>query len=290
MEEDHVAGCERTVTCSISAAVVPTSSRLAASGKLSFAGLANTSDALTVTWEAYAPVIWNATTSSPTAPPPRGNLGPRAEGGEHTGSLVPDRQWQQRGILAGGEVLVVGRVHPRGADLYGYLAPFGRPQVEVGTCFRTSGPPKSVASHCIAILSLLGLPFGFRSHLAGTFCSAKYERYNNMRDQRSNRSGLSTRRSAHFINRRSNSRGVAMLISILLLRNAVVCIKKFPCSKISRAVKRPRCVRSMFHRPDVAARKYDEGSRHFDRSFRDRSGAGSGVPMCKCSLFTYVEA
>jgi hypothetical protein len=58
------------VTCSISAAVVPASSRFAAAGWSSAGGLANTSAAATVTRSAYPPEIRNASTSSPAAPPP----------------------------------------------------------------------------------------------------------------------------------------------------------------------------------------------------------------------------
>jgi hypothetical protein len=43
---------------------------LAAAGKSSAAGFANTSAAGTVTADAYPPVIRNASTSWPTAPPP----------------------------------------------------------------------------------------------------------------------------------------------------------------------------------------------------------------------------
>ena len=49
--------------------MVPTSRRLAASGKLSVEGLANTLDAEVVIAVVYPPVTW-ATTSSPAAPPP----------------------------------------------------------------------------------------------------------------------------------------------------------------------------------------------------------------------------
>src|SRR5262245_37268432 len=54
----------------MSAAVTPTRSRFAASGKVRLLGLANTSLAGTVTVVADAPGTRNARTSSPTPPPP----------------------------------------------------------------------------------------------------------------------------------------------------------------------------------------------------------------------------
>lgn len=55
---------------SMSAAVPPTSSRFAASGKSSVAGLAKTSAAGTVSAELQPPETRKARTSSPTSPPP----------------------------------------------------------------------------------------------------------------------------------------------------------------------------------------------------------------------------
>ena len=65
VDQDRLAR-DAPTTCSISAAVHPASSRFAAAGKDSDAGLAKTSQAGTVSSDAHPPDTRNASTSSPT--------------------------------------------------------------------------------------------------------------------------------------------------------------------------------------------------------------------------------